>query len=207
MVNIDSGPTVSAWASSAPAPLCASSQLRPAVAQRRQRTDGVPAPALRPRSAPSPVTVKRRSRSGQHLVALDGVLDDHQLRARVADDELALLGRVRGVDRNGDAARQQDADVAEGPLEAGLGHQADPIAGDHAGRHQPRRDLAGRGVGLGVADGLPGFAREVAKGGGGRHLGHPPLPHLHRRPGLVLAKVGGRKIGRHRSGGDAHCTL
>ena len=45
-------------------------------------------------------TVNSWSRSADQLVALRGVLDDHDLRARVAHDELALLGRVRGVDRH-----------------------------------------------------------------------------------------------------------
>ena len=55
----------------------------------------------------------------QQLVALDGVLDDHQLGAGVADDELGLLGRVRGVDRHRDARRPAGCRRRTAPIRGG----------------------------------------------------------------------------------------
>ena len=124
------------------------------------------------------------------LVALHRVLDEDDLRARVAHDELALLGGVRGVNRYRDPAREHDRDVAQHPLEPRLRHDADAIAGNHAARDQAGGDLARARVRLAEGHPLPGVLVEVPESDGLRAGGHPPLPQLDRRARIVLAQVG-----------------
>ena len=163
MVNIDSGPTVSACASSSRA--CPSSQLPPGLAERGQRLHEVAARGVsvrridldqaRHREEPVP--------QRQDLVSLCGVLDDEDLGACVSDDEFALLADVGGVDGNGDAACQEDRHVAERPLDARLGQEANTIAGDDPGGDEAGRDLPRRDVRLGEGHRLPTSGREVAE--------------------------------------------
>ena len=63
----------------------------------------------------------RRSRTARILAICDGVLADDRLGARVADDPLALLGRVRRVDRHDDRAGLGDRRSRRRSTPAGSG--------------------------------------------------------------------------------------
>ena len=66
---------------------------------------------------------------GDDLRDLLGVLADDADRLGVAGDPLALLGRVRRVDRHDDAAGAGDREVRVGPLGARVAEDADALAG------------------------------------------------------------------------------
>ena len=82
------------------------------------------------------------ARTGSSLPSCAASSTITSLAPAVADDELALLGGARRVDRHGDAAGQQDRDVAQHPLEARLRQQRDAVARRDAQRNQAGGDLA-----------------------------------------------------------------
>ena len=78
------------------------------------------------------------SRTRRDLRRLLGVLDEHDLRARVPEHVLALLGRVRVVDRHDGRAGAERAEVGQRPL------RPRPGRGSPRGRRARRRARRGR---------------------------------------------------------------
>ena len=72
---------------------------------------------------------------------LSRVLADHDPGIRVAGDPLALLGRVRRVDRHDHGAGARDREARERPLRPRVREQRHPVAALHPEAHQPERDL------------------------------------------------------------------
>ncbi len=74
------------------------------------------------------------------------------------------MRQVRLVDGHGGAARAEDADVGEDPLEAGVGQDVDPVLGLDAVLDERGRALGGDGVHLLPGHVAPG-ARDLVLGG------------------------------------------
>ena len=75
------------------------------------------------------------------LLELRLVLDDHRFRIGVLEDVLALLGRVRLVDRNHRCAGGQGSEVEVGPLWPRVAEDRDLVALLDVERYQPEREL------------------------------------------------------------------
>ena len=175
---------------------------------------GIAAHVDEPRDREQPVTHR------QQLGDLRRIFDDYQLGAGVADDELALLGRALRIDGYRDRPGQDDRNVAQHPLEAGLCEQRDAVAGCDAQRNQAGGDLAREGVGFGPRHRGPGPVLFVPEGGALRGFPHPTLPHGDGGLGFVFPEGGdvgrvgtlagsrtragaGTNIGGRREGGHA----
>ena len=95
---------------------------------------------------------------GHQLGQLRRILDEHDLGARVVDDVLALVRQVRLVDRDGDAAGHENADVAVEPLGPRVREDARALALGDAERQEAAGDLARRFVPIAPRRGAPGAA-------------------------------------------------
>ena len=69
------------------------------------------------------------ARQPQELRELDVVGDDHDLDARVVEDELGLRGGQRRIDGNVDRPGRQDGQVGDRPFRAAFADEADAVAG------------------------------------------------------------------------------
>ena len=89
---------------------------------------------------------------GAELLHLLFVLDDHSHGVGVLEDVLALLGRVRLVDRHHRRSRAERGEVEVGPLGPRVGEDRDLVALGDAEVDQPERealdDLADLAIGL-----------------------------------------------------------
>ena len=96
--------------------------------------------------------VRERRQLGADLVDLGdllGRLADDDGRAGVADDPLALVGRVRRVDGHDDGADRRRREVGDRELEAGVAEHADAVADadaepDQAAARRRRRAATAR---------------------------------------------------------------
>ena len=61
------------------------------------------------------------------LAELTAILDEREARVRVGQDVCGFLGRARRIDGRGRAARRQNAEVAEQPLEPRVAEDADAL--------------------------------------------------------------------------------
>ena len=86
------------------------------------------------------------------LRQLLAVLHEHGARLRVLEHVVALLGRVRLVDRHRGAAGREDAEVGVRPLGASVREDRDAVAAPHPQVDQPASDLAHGGAELRVVD-------------------------------------------------------
>ena len=93
------------------------------------------------------------------------VLDDDRLGVGVLEDVLALVGRVRLVDRNHRRADAERREVEVGPLRAGVGEDRDLVALLDPELDQAERELADDLADLGVGLGDP-LSRLVLVGDG-----------------------------------------
>ena len=87
----------------------------------------------------------------EHLVELLLILDEHHLAARVVDQVVHLLGRVRRVDPRAHAADAEHPHVGEHPLDDRVGEDAGDVALAEAERPQPQPRVARL-----LAEGAPG---------------------------------------------------
>src|SRR5690606_14516145 len=96
---------------------------------------------------------------------LRSILAKDQPRAAVIAHVQALVGQVGRVDRHGHGPGREDAEVERHPLVAGVGHDADPIAGRDADGDQRLADALGVGPQLRPADlGVPALALDQRGG-------------------------------------------
>ena len=102
--------------------------------------------------------VADRAQLGQLL----GVLGEHGPRVRVVEHVLALLGRVRLVDRDEGGAGGEDAEAGVRPLRTGVGEYRDLLAGLNSEVDEAQGDLAHRPAEVGVGDVDPLLAHLVA---------------------------------------------
>ena len=122
-----------------------------------QRSSHSAASRARPRSASSSIEIAsslapviritcssfgQRSRIAADLLELLVVLDDHRAGVGVLEHVLALLGRVRLVDRDDRGAGGEGGEVEVGPLGAGVGEDRDLVAALDAEIDQAERELA-----------------------------------------------------------------
>ena len=130
---------------------CSHSASLCAVAASEQIVEGQRVVA-RPGHPDHVLELRQRVADGADLLELVVVLDDDDARVRVLEHVLALLGRVRLVDRDDGRAGAQRREVEVGPLGAGVGEDRDLVAlldpeVDQAQR-QPADDVADLLVGL-----------------------------------------------------------
>ncbi len=83
------------------------------------------------------------------------VLDDDHPGVRVVDDEGALLGRVRGVDRGGGSAGGEDPEIGDHPIDPGGAQQGHTVLRLDTDAAQPGRQSAGLVAQLAPGQGAP----------------------------------------------------
>ena len=119
--------------------------------------------------------VADRGELGVYLVEsreVVGSLDDHRDGARVAEVPANLRGRARLVDGHEHCAGEPGGEVDEGPLVAGLAHEADLVARLDAGSDEALRErddlvveLTGRHRGPAAVSGGKGEQHQVGRRG------------------------------------------